>query len=368
MNIKIPDCRKFTGYRPCEPYKSCLNCPDEFPFGTKILIVNLDHLGDVLMTTAQLPALKRKYPESYISWITLKNAVPLLQHNPFIDRVYEWNDESRLILLQLYFDLALNADKNQNSSAFMMELNAGAKRGFGLNENGAIVPLNDGANYNYQLGLDDHLKFEVNQRTGQDILTETFELDFQRDEYVLELTPEERLFCERKKLEYRIKPGDLVVGFNTGCSAQMPYKKMSIVQHVTLIEQLLRYSGKIKILLLGGAAETERNHEINYRAGNQAIETPTNEGIRRGLLYLNLCDVVVSGDTSGMHIAIALKKNVVAWFGNSAAAEVDLYERGVKIYCRPSADRKWNMGTPDPTCVEHLNLQELFEAIIRYLK
>lgn len=367
MKPTIPNCRKFTGYRPCEPYKDCLNCPDEFPFGTKILMINLDHLGDVVMTTAQLPALKRKYPESYIVWITLENAVPLLQHNPYIDRIYSWNDENRMILRQMYFDVALNADKNQNSAAFMMEVNAGQKLGFGLNENGAIVPMNEGANYNYRMGLDDRLKFEENQRTGQDLLAETFELDFQRDPYVLELTVDEMLFCERKKHEYGLKPDDLVVGFNTGCSAQLPYKKMTIVQHVTLIEQLLRFSDRIKILLLGGAAETERNREINQRSGNQVIETPTTEGVRRGLLYLNLCDVVVSGDTSGMHMAIALQKNVVAWFGNSAAAEIDLYDRGQKIYSLPTAGKKWNMGTPDPACVDNLNLQEIIDAIVSYL-
>ncbi len=39
-------------------------------------------MGNVLVTTSILPALKRKYPVSTIHWITLKNAAPLLQHNP----------------------------------------------------------------------------------------------------------------------------------------------------------------------------------------------------------------------------------------------------------------------------------------------
>ena len=38
------------------------------------------------------------------------------------------------------------------------------------------------------------------------------------------------------------------------------------------------------------------------------------------------CDMVVSGDTLGMHMAIARGKFVVAWFGLSCAQEIDLFE------------------------------------------
>ena len=40
---------------------------------------------------------------------------------------------------------------------------------------------------------------------------------------------------------------------------------------------------------------------------------------------------MVTGDSLGMHMAIALKKHVVAWFGPTSPQEIDLYERGVKI-------------------------------------
>jgi hypothetical protein len=62
--MKIPDCKNFNGYKPCFPGHNCLidSCKEPQPFGTKILIINLDAMGDVLMTTAQLPDLKTKNP------------------------------------------------------------------------------------------------------------------------------------------------------------------------------------------------------------------------------------------------------------------------------------------------------------------
>ena len=103
FDLEIPECKRFGGYKPCLPYKTCYEgCarPDR-PFGTKILIINLDAMGDVLMTTAQLAPLKRKYPESYVAWITLRSAAPLLAGNPFIDDVFPWDQDSFLILEQM---------------------------------------------------------------------------------------------------------------------------------------------------------------------------------------------------------------------------------------------------------------------------
>lgn len=103
--LTIPDCKHFTGYKPCFPDTRCYQeCVDFSPIGTKILIVNLDAMGNVLVTTSLLPAIKRKYPKSHITWITLKNAAPLLQNNPYLDRVYVWEPESWLVLQQMKFD------------------------------------------------------------------------------------------------------------------------------------------------------------------------------------------------------------------------------------------------------------------------
>ncbi|MFA7228561.1 MAG: lipopolysaccharide heptosyltransferase family protein, partial [Melioribacteraceae bacterium] len=166
MDQNIPACKNFTGYKPCFPGYNCLEsgCKEANPIGKKILIINLDAMGDVLMTTAQLRAIKRKYPESTIYWITLKIAAGLLENNPFIDRVLKYDFESLSILDSIEFDIVMNVDKSQRSGALAMQVDAKERLGFGINGNGQIIPLNDGAGYNYRLGMDDHLKFKINQR------------------------------------------------------------------------------------------------------------------------------------------------------------------------------------------------------------
>jgi heptosyltransferase-2 len=333
--------------------------------GTKILIVNLDAMGNVLVTTSILPALKRKYPQSSIFWITLRNAAPLLQHNPYLDRVYLWEPEQWLILQQMTFDVVLNVDKSRRSCAFTMGLRAVARLGFGLNENGVIVPLNPEAEENYRLGLDDHFKFKVNQKNVPQVQCEQFVLEYRRDPYALVLSDEERQFCQAYRQEHGLDNGDLVVGFNTGCSELYPNKKMTVEQHVALIERLRSLSG-VRLVLVGGPEDTVRNAEIIRRVGRNVLNTPTTEGVRRGLCYIQCCDLMVTGDSFGMHAAIGLGKHVVAWFGLSCWTEVDLYDRGAKLipeglHCAPC----WKQVCPyNLECIQMIDL----DAIVRHVQ
>lgn len=366
---QVYSCKNFNGYKPCFPGHNCLEegCKSYNPAGTRILIINLDAMGDVLMTTAQLPAIKRKFPESTIYWVTLKNALGLLENNPYIDRVLPFDAETFLILSELEFDIVMNVDKSVRSGALTMQVNAKEKLGFGINKNGKIIPLNEGAEYNYKLGMDDNLKFKVNQRTGQDYLAETFNLDYRRDDYTFQFKEEELDFIEQYKKGIGINPEDEIIGFNTGCSLLFPNKKMTIDQHAVLIENFLSYN-RFKIMLLGGPEDEERNNIIAGLFPNQIINTPVKDGVRRGACYESIPKLIITGDSFGMHLAIALQKFVIAWFGLSCWTEIDLYDRGVKIFpdglfCAPC----WKKVCPyNLECIQMIDLEQIVKETVDY--
>jgi heptosyltransferase-2 len=199
-------------------------------------------------------------------------------------------------------------------------------------------------------------------------LAETFELDYNRVEYIFEFTEAEKLFIDNYKKKVGIKKKDKVIGFNTGCSELYPNKKMTIDQHIYLIRQLLKK--KYKIVLLGGPEDVQRNKEIYSLFKGKIINTPTNEGLRRGICYENIPDIVVTGDSLGMHIAIALKKFVIAWFGVSCWTEIDLYDHGVKLFqedlfCSPC----WKKQCPyDLECIKLIDLDRIIREVDTYFK
>lgn len=53
----------------------------------RILIVRLSAIGDVIMTTSLLPALRARYPRAHITWLTEPLGAEILKENPLIDRL-----------------------------------------------------------------------------------------------------------------------------------------------------------------------------------------------------------------------------------------------------------------------------------------
>lgn len=362
------DCRLFTGYKPCGPGRLCDACQERCPRGRMVLIINLDALGAVLMTTALLPAIKRRDPISTVHWVTMPAAVPLLANNPYLDRVWPYDFETVSILQALSYDRLYSVDKAYRSDALAMLVPAKEKLGFGLDRCGAIVPFNREADYAYRLGLDDRLKFKENRVTGVRFLAQALRLDYRNDEYILELSPQEKELAREFRRRNKIGDHQIVIGFNTGCSDLFPNKKMTVDQHLWLIKRIRKAMPKAKLVLLGGRAETERNREIAKRAGPFVINSPTDEGIRRGIVYLDACDIVVTGDTSAMHMAIALKKWVVVWFGLSCASEIELFGRGEKIVSSLDCAPCWRKSCDHLSCIKQLDMEAMLAAVVHGCK
>lgn len=55
-----------------------------------ILIVRLSAIGDIVMASGLISALKTRYPEAKLSWLAEPAGATLLQQNPLLDEVILW--------------------------------------------------------------------------------------------------------------------------------------------------------------------------------------------------------------------------------------------------------------------------------------
>ena len=357
-------CRHFSGYKPCKLNSECdLSCKHRDIPQKRILIVHLGALGAVLRATSILPAIKRKYPSSHITWVTQAPADKLLLNNKLIDQTHSLNFESELILKSLSFDVVICNDKSQIATALASQIQSDAYFGFKLDSrSGAILPATDHAMELWQLGLSDEKKFFVNKKPETQLLCESLDLDYQRDDYQLQLTAEEKNLSQERHKIWSFAGEQMVLGINTGCASVIPYKKLSVQGHRDLITKLQNRFDNLQIVLLGGKEDRERNLQIAN--GLDVILSPTTNGLRDGLCSVDACDMVITGDSLGMHMAIALKKWVVAWFGPTCAHEIDLFNRGEKILaqveCSPCWKRKCSKSV---MCYDKVDLQEVLAAI-----
>lgn len=357
------DCRHFNGYSPCPKNHECQEqCPSYATVGEKVLFIHLGALGAVARSTALIKSIKRKHPLSTVTWLTQAPAEQLLKGIEAIDQVVGFTWNNILNLQARKFDFVYCVDKSRDACGVVEFLNCANSFGFRLNKNqGAIEPATQAAQELWEIGLSNQKKFFENQKTELELVHQSLELGpYRRDPYDLPLSPVEvATSAQRRSLWRDGKP--IIVGLNTGCAATIPYKKLSIEGHRTLI-QALRQFPEIQIVLLGGKEDSNRNIEI--ARGLDVVLSPTELGLRDGLCSVEACDIVVTGDSLGMHMAIARQKWTVAWFGPTCAQEIDLFDRGVKVRAPSPCSPCWKRTcSRTPMCYDEVSISELVNGV-----
>jgi heptosyltransferase-2 len=219
--------------------------------------------------------------------------------------------------------------------------------------NGATIPANSAAIELWDMGLNNNKKFFENKKTELQLVAEALELPYRRDEYVIRLDESERTLSEERFKTWSRSGETTLIGLNTGTSGVVPNKTISIEFWRTLIKQFSDRP-EVQMVLLGGSSDEERNRKISN--GLSVILSPTQLGLRDGLASVNAMDVVVTGDSLGMHMAIALRKPTVAWFGPTCSHEIDLYDRGIKLATHYRCSPCWKR-----TCLERVPCNQAIE-------
>src|SRR5215467_14388473 len=352
------DCKYFLGDRPCVWHKTSgvlCTCDHYQRVEQRLLLVKLDAMGDVLRTTALLPALAKANAGTAITWITRRESRPLLERNPYITETIEYGEDALLQLQARTFDRVINLDAGKTSAALASMANAKQKDGFVLDERGSVQATNSAARKWLEMGVFDDLK-RRGTRTYQDIMLEIIGCSGADHRYVLELTEEERArgraHVERLGVDFS-RP---VIGLNTGAGQRWQLKQWREEGYLELAERLAKRHGA-QFLLLGGPEERERHQRLGSKSQVPLIDSGCDNTVRHFSAIVAACDLVVAGDTLAMHLALALKRRAVILFGPTSSAEIEMYGLGEKVI--PQMDC---LVCYKPTCDFVPNCMDLISA------
>ena len=101
--------------------------------------------------------------------------------------------------------------------------------------------------------------------------------------------------------------------------------------------------------------------------GQQARFLPMRPTLKRHIADINACETVVCGDTLGMHIALALRKKVVALFSCTSPFEIYGYNRLRKVIS-PQLDRYFYRKTNDAAAQDAIIVRDVYEEVMECLK
>ncbi len=365
------DCKHFPGDKPCKPNKlenkKCDDCDYYAPIKFKILIIKLDAVGDVLRTTSILHALKLKYPDSHITWLTKQNSTEIFLNNSYVDRVITFERYDLTPRLRVEnFDLLIHPDASPASSSLASIVNAKVKKGFGLNQLGQVFPFDADAEEWLEMGAFDEFK-KRNQKTYQQIIHEIAGLDYAKGEIIINLNKEEIEFKDAFQKKYDLDKYKTIIGLNTGASKRWQLKQWRFEGLKELILKLQSHKD-IGILLFGGEDEEDRNTELKSLFPN-VIDTGSKNSLRQFFALMDIPNMIITGDTLALHAATALKKNVICYFGPTSSAEIEDYGRIRKIYAdmdclvcyKPECDFK-------PNCMDLISPDMIYQAILEEIK
>lgn len=244
-------------------------------------------MGDVLRSTVIL----HPFRCDSVTWVTDGSAYPLLKDNPYISRLVIWGLDCALQLLFEKFDIVVNLEKSPGICALASKIDAWQKYGFRFcDQKGEAEPYRDSITvWNTYKDLD--LK-RLAERPWQEVLFEMIGQKWQGEEYIL-----------------RYKPRTEVMDKKIGLNFRTGRKWLNKSWPDELWDKLF---GELRAIGYPSWQEGERNL-CDY------------------MDWINSCDAIVTNDSLGLHIAIAMGKKIVAMFGPTHSEEVYLYNLGRKI-------------------------------------
>ncbi len=346
------DCRHFRGDIPCAPHKRegvhCTDCDHYDPVDTRILIIKLGAIGDVIRTTPLLTGLRRDFPRAHVTWLTHS---PEVVPRSAVDLVLPFDLAAVTRLLATEYDLVLNLDKDPEACALATRLQARRRKGFVL-KGGVPAPADVDAEPKFVTGIFDDAS-KANRLSYVEEIFATSGRRWRGEEYILD-----RPAAEAWTLS-SLRPR---VGLNTGCGGRWVSRLWPEESWIELARALAERG--FGVLLLGGAAEDEKNRRLAAASG---AEYAGHFPLATFIDLVDQTDLVVSAVTMAMHIAIGLKKPLILFNNIFNRHEFELYDRGEILEPSIPCDCYYQPVCPRE-CMRAIEVPRVLAACLRHLK
>jgi heptosyltransferase-2 len=251
-------------------------------------------LGDIFRITPLLELYGKRGDN--ISWLTDETAIDLLVGNLYLKEVIPFKLREVMDLLDRKFDKVINLEKNRELCKLACKIDAWCKYGFRIDYmDGSLNPY-DRAGEAFMVGSNPILK-KVNKRFAQDLLFELVGERWNGEEYSLGYIP-------KSPLEY-----DFALNVKVG--KKWPNKAWAPENWDSLESKLSADGFRV--------TRQDRLGEEIFRDLKKYID------------WINSAKIIITSDSFGMHVALALKKKVIGLFGPTPSSEIYFYGRGESI-------------------------------------
>jgi len=331
-----------------------------------ILVIKLSSLGDVILITASLKALRKKFPQAKIYCLVGEDARSILQRCPYIDGLIPMDlkvdGKSWWSLYQFgrrlgryHFDKVIDFQNNRRSHILAALAFARESYGYANKKMGWLLssPV---AKSDKNLPPVEH-QFRILEMLGI----------VHKKEMLLELWPTESDRRNVQKLleEEWVGENANIVGINLAASQRWESKNWSVASIARLID--LVSARHMRVVLTGTEKDKERAHQVMGLAKTRPANLVGKTSIMELSAFMKCCKVYITPDSAPLHIAAAMKTPLIALFGpTSAARHMPPSKRSVimarEVPCAPCYSPLCKM--PKHSCMEDISPEDVAKQVI----
>jgi lipopolysaccharide heptosyltransferase II len=336
----------------------------------KVLIIKFSSLGDVVLSSAGLRAIRGKFPvDKYkISLLTSEEAKDALLGCPYIDELLVADLKNKdkgfrgllnlaYILRKKNFDYVIDLQNNRKSH-ILSALSLSTER-FGYNNKKFGFLLNHSIrDEKPPIGPVEH-QFRILKMLGIDL-----------SDAHLELWPgqEDRQYVEELLSTEWLSSTSRIIGINIAASIRWQTKAWPLKHLVSLCQELGRRD--LRVVITGTVNDLAQAEAlINAAKDTKIINACAKTSINQLACLIKKCSVYISSDTSSLHVAAAMGVPFVALFGPTdprrhlaPAKDYALIKKDLP--CSPCYKPKCRRRD----CMELISPQEVLAAVEKLLK
>jgi len=281
----------------------------------RILITRTDRIGDVVLSTPVIKALRDAYPHAYIAMIVAPSARDIVDGNPYLDEVIiydkfakhkSWYNSMKFarVLAKKRFDVAVIL--HPTNRMHLVTFFAGIKRRVGWNRKlGGLLTervrhlkqFGQKHELDYSLDLLRHLGIEARDRQLHMPIKETSEA------WIRELLRGEKVSAKDKILV--IHPG-----------ASCPSKVWDADRFSEAADSLSKRYG-LKVIIVAGPKDTALAARVTRRMHVRAIDLAGMTSVSQLASVLKRASLFISNDSGPVHIGSAVGVPVISIFGRA---------------------------------------------------
>ena len=334
----------------------------------RILVVNVNWLGDVIFSSPIFKALKASYPQAKISCLAVPRVKEILESIPEIDEIIiydekgkHWNPLAKFFLIaqlrRQKFDVAflLHGSWTRALLVFL----AGIPQRVGYDRKGRGIFLTHHVN---------PLKGPIHRRDFYLNVIESFGIKVTDRRTALAVDPEAQEGIQITLQRKGIKPEDFCVVIHPGANWNL---KRWPLENFALFAQQLLESG-CKVVMAGSSQDEPLVRDMIHHPSMKGLRPVVLTGqtdLKQLIALMKRADVVVSSDSGPLHIANNVGSKVVGIFGPTrpevtgpcGSGRVTVLQKAVGCNREPC----YYLSCPDNICMQTVTVHEVMNEIAK---